>query len=128
MLRYSDEESHFPSQELPTDKLESGEKPTDMPKEFSSVPTVDVTTEEYSRRKTKKEEPKKSGMHELLKRVMLAPVAGVMIAAVTILSSFGLDPLGDDVFGGHGHSESEQPHIEEYYFNFKYLPTGQSVV
>ena len=128
MLRYSDEESHFPSQELPTNKLESGEKPTDMPKEFSSVPTVDVTTEEYSRRKTKKEEPKKSGMHELLKRIMLAPVAGVMIAAVTILSSFGLDPLGDDVFGGHGHSESEQPHIEEYYFNFKYLPTGQSVV
>ena len=113
------EEIKIPKEYISPPKEEGPLKePQDIPAEFAvSVEPREVTSREFSG-KSGGEESQRAGLHGLLKRMMLFPVASAIATVSIVFSSLGYDPLGDDFLNQEGYGQEsslfeDEEHGEE---------------
>jgi len=100
------EEIKIPKEYISPPKEEGPLKePYDMPAEFMvSAEPREATSKEFSG-KSGGEESQRAGLHGLLKRMMLFPVASAIATVSIVFSSLGYDPLGEDFLSQEGYGQ-----------------------
>ena len=100
------EEIKIPKEYISPPKEEGPLKePYDMPAEFMvSAEPREATSKEFSG-KSGGEESQRAGLHGLLKRMMLFPVASAIATVSIVFSSLGYDPLGEDFLNQEGYGQ-----------------------
>lgn len=88
---------------MPTEDLPLPPENAPLPPEFSAAGEPrDLPDEEFNPQAVSA--PVETDRHSRIKRLLMMPLAAAVTAVTLILSSFGVDPLGLDLFGTGGSS------------------------
>ena len=97
---------------MPSGERATPPEPTNVPTEFTAVPELSLSPSlEFDGKSGGAESEEAKSRHNLIKQIMLMPVAATVATLSIVFSSLGVDPLGNDFLNNDDWViEEEQEH------------------